>query len=160
MDVGRPDDGLGLPLGSSCCSAASIPSPTAVPPRAWRPSSAFFAALWSSERGAATIAEELKLTRPTLALPGRSSMRLRAAARAASRRVGWTSVACIDPETSIASMTLTWMPGTRRVADGRAIASSSPDIPSRNRIGGRWRRTPGPAPATWRSRSRLVKRTA
>ena len=88
------------------------------------------------------------MTSPTWALLGSLSIRVRPAAIAASMRVGCTSVAAIDPETSTASITFVCPFGIRMVACGRDIESSSPAIPAMNRMAGIWRRNPGPLPIT------------
>jgi hypothetical protein len=87
--------------------------------------------------GDTTDTEELKITRPTCAWPGSLSISVWPARTAACMRVGWTSLAAIDPETSTTRITLVWSLGTRRVACGRASASSRPKMPNRKRAAGR-----------------------
>ena len=54
-----------------------------------------------------------------------------AAALAASRRVGETSVASIDPDTSIVRMIVASSRGTASIIDGRARAKTSAAIAPR-----------------------------
>jgi hypothetical protein len=145
---------------ASWATATWIASPIAVPPPGARVPSASFTDPLSLVSGAITWARELKMTRPTCALLGSLSISVRPAAIAASIRVGCTSVAAIDPETSTASMTLVCPFGIRMVASGPAIDSSRPATPAMKRIAGRCRRNPGPLPMTWLSKARFVKRTA
>ena len=80
-----------------------------------------------------------------------------AASCAATSRLGWTSVARMLPDTSIARMMVCWFDGSMTTAIGRAAASSMAARASRNSSGGMWRRTLWPAPMAssrstgWRS---------
>ena len=60
---------------------------------------------------------------------------------AATSRLGWTSVARMLPETSIASMTVCWVEGRVITAIGREAETSIAAMASRNSAGGIWRRT-------------------
>ena len=74
----------------------------------------------SSVGGTATTARVANETTPTWNFFGTSSRNVFAAIRAASRRVGWTSVAFIERETSMASTIVASSRGTVTVACGRA----------------------------------------
>lgn len=86
--------------------------------------------------------------------------KLEAASFAAASRVGGTSVAIIEPETSIASTTLASSRGTAIVVSGRASATSSAARAASAKNGGRCRRQPGERSTTFESRSRFVNRIA
>src|SRR5947207_1669526 len=62
---------------------------------------------------------------------------------AADRRVGFTSVAVIEPETSVASITDACSTGTATVRCGLAAATTRVASASRTASIGRWRRQPG-----------------
>jgi hypothetical protein len=68
---------------------------------------------------------------------------LRAAFCAAVRRSGSTSVAFIDPETSVTIITVAARCGAATVRSGRARATTSAASASASNSGGRWRRQPG-----------------
>ncbi len=70
-------------------------------------------------------------TTPTRNFAGSSLRNTVAACSAASSLVGCTSVAFIEPDTSITSMTVACSLGTRVTACGRAIPSSSAASASR-----------------------------
>ena len=131
----------------------------AVPPRERRLCRPARSVSWSVPSGVITNAEALNAIRPTDALGGSVSISVLAAFTAASSRVGCTSVACIEPDTSITSITFDRSPGTLIVAWGRAKLNARPVRASRNSAVGRWRRMPGARGTTWPSSSRLVKRT-
>jgi hypothetical protein len=65
---------------------------------------------------------------------------------AATSRFGWTSVARMLPDTSMARMMVCWLEGRVTTATGREAASSIAAIASRNSAGGMWRRTCWPGP--------------
>ena len=76
-----------------------------------------------------------------------------AASCAASIRVGATSSACIDSDTSMASMTVARSSGCSRSTDGRAIASASAEQAEQERAG---RDVPAPAEPARRQRAQQV----
>ncbi len=76
-------------------------SPSAVPPRAWRLAIPAWRAARSVVAATTTRGAVEKATSPTLTPAGSWSMKSLAACWAAASRVGETSVAIIDPETSI-----------------------------------------------------------
>src|SRR6266545_2737347 len=114
---------------------------------------------WSVVGATSTEAEPSKATRPTLNLAGRRSTKATAPCLAASSRLGSTSVADIELETSSAIMTVARSLGTLAWAAGRANASTSTPSITRNTAAGRCRRQPGPRGATLSSRAMLLKRT-
>ena len=97
---------------------------------------------------------------PTRNFSGTCSRKRLAAFSAASSRVGSTSVARIEPETSIASTTDAWLRGTFVTSWGRAVAKRSAASAARNRTGGTQRRQRGDSATTFASRSTFVKRRA
>ena len=103
----------------------------AVPPLADRLSMARFTCARSLVSGALTPAPVLKLTRPTWSWLGSLSTNVFAASLAATIRFGLRSLAAIEPETSITSMTAVWSFGTATTAIGRARLTSSAASPSR-----------------------------
>ena len=142
----RPVSGLGGPSASMMIFSGSMPEPgsklakaTTMPlPRAEpRCKGRFSIALNNSSRwvvGAwATDAVPDKLTMPTLTCTGCSSMKMRTAASAASKRLGGTSVARMLPEVSMASMTESKRLGSSNTACGRASASKAAAKPKPHR---------------------------
>src|SRR4029079_12170048 len=97
---------------------------------------------------------------PTRTFSGSWLMNDWADARAASRRVGDTSVARMEPETSRVRMTAASSLGTGPIIVGRASPMRSAEIAARYRTGGRWRRQDGRLGAMFDSNARFVKRTA
>lgn len=87
--------------------------------------------------GASTVATPENVTTPTWKVSGRSVMNSAAATRAASRRVGSTSVASMDLETSIATMTVARSCGTRISTSGRAAATVNPASATTSSAAGR-----------------------
>ena len=83
-----------------------------------------------------------------------------AACWAAARRFGATSVAAIDVETSVTSMTSPSQRETATDACGRASATASAASARHSSAAGRWRRQPGVLGATEASVSSAAKRTA
>src|SRR5690349_2131448 len=81
-------------------------------------------------------------------------------ARAASSRVGDTSVAFIEPETSIVRITVASSRGTAITIVGRASPMSNAAMAARYSVGARWRRHEGRFGARLASRARFVNRTA
>ena len=143
----------------TCCKASSRPSPMAVLPFGRSVFSAFSTAPRSVVSGEIRLARSSKLTSPTRAEGGSWSIKVRAAERAAAMREGWTSVAAMEPETSITSTTSERLRATSRFSTGCAAATISPARPSRKSVVGRCLRTPGPRGTTFESKSRFVKRT-
>ena len=87
-------------------SAVWIALPIAVPPRDWIVSSESFTRPRSSVGGTRTWEMLVNVIKPRSTLLGVWSTKLFAALRAATRRVGLTSVACIDPDVSVTSITV------------------------------------------------------
>ena len=100
-----------------------------------------------------------KATSPMRNAAGRLSTKPVAAALAAASRVGSTSVAVIERETSIVSITVASSRGTWSVIDGRARATTRNVIAPRYRAVGTCRRQPGVRGTRFVSRSTLVNRT-
>ena len=90
---------------------------------------------------ASTSASELNATSPTLKRFGSRSRKVRIAEMAASRRVGSTSSARIEPETSTTSITVALSSGTLRCVRGRASAPVANVSASRKSTSGTQRRT-------------------
>ena len=101
-----------------------------------------------------------KATRPTRKVAGSWSTKSEAAFWAAARRVGCTSVAIIDRETSIARMMVASSRGTASVIDGRASARTSAPMAARYSTGGTCRRQAGLRGTRFERRSTFVKATA
>jgi hypothetical protein len=80
---------------------------------------------------ASTLGAPAKVTRPTWNRSGISPRKVSAAALAALRREGFTSVLVIDFEVSMTSMMVAWSRGTWAVASGRARATRSTVAASR-----------------------------
>jgi hypothetical protein len=100
-------------------------------------------------------------TRPMLNSSGSSATNCLAAVWAATIRLGVTSSACIDSDTSRAIMTVARSSGTRVSTDGLARASARMNnASSRATAGACLRSGPIPLGATDRSRSTLENRTA
>ena len=111
--------------GLTRSTAAARASPIAVPPKpekkprlstAWRTRS------WSVVGGAATCGSPANATSPTRTLEGTLSRNFSTAACAAPSREGLTSVARIEPETSMTSTTAALSEGTSVFSCGRARA--------------------------------------
>ena len=120
-----------VPAARAAWTDSAMASPRAVPPPAVR----LAMAPWTWARslvGARTIRASVeKATRPTRKPAGSWSTKVVAAALAASRRLGLTSVACIEPETSMARTTVASSRGTATVMDGRARAMPSAAMATR-----------------------------
>ena len=117
-------------------------------------------AAWSWVGATTTDADLEKVTSPTLKRSGSRSTKAPAACLAASIRLGATSVACIELETSTATITVARSRGTCTSAVGFAKPTTSRPSMARNAAAGACRRQPGRRGATLSSRARLVKRTA
>ena len=121
----RPSSRRGRSATSAPASTErTIASPSAVPLSARSVSSAASAASRSSVGGTTTSASFENDTTPTWKPSGSPSTKREAAARAAAIRSGWTSVAVIEPELSIARMTVPSSLGTATATSGRAIPIS------------------------------------
>ncbi len=101
-----------------------------------------------------------KVTSPRLIRGGSRLTNSFAAACAASSRLGLTSSARIDSETSIAIITVARSRGTLVSLVGLAIAVVSEASASSSAAKARCRRQPGRFGASLPSRSRLANRTA
>ena len=97
---------------------------------------------------------------PTRASSGTSSMKPCAAERAASMRLGSTSRASIERDTSLTSTIEACSVGTATVACGRASASASAVSAARNSASGAWRRQDGTRGSSGASVATPGKRTA
>jgi hypothetical protein len=135
-------------------------SPSAVPPSGSMLPSARRTTSRSSVGGVRTSAAVENRTTPILTFSGTSSTKVRAAAWAASKRFGATSVAIIDSEVSMVRTTEASSVGTSTVRCGRAAPTSRAESASSISAGGTWRRHAGVRPTTPASRSRFVNRAA
>ena len=99
-------------------------------------------------------------TTPTRSEAGARSRKERIAFFAAARRVGFTSVARIEPDVSTTRTTLARSFGALTVMVGRAKATQSAASEARSSAAGTWRRQARRLPATPASTSRFVYRTA
>ena len=133
-------------LGSvvSECSAVVIASPMAVPPPPGRrPAIAALASAWSVVGDCTTTGRRANWMRPTLTLSGMPETNVVAAFCAAPSREGFTSVALIELEMSLANMIAALLTGTATVRCGRAAAAMSRATAMANTSIGAWRRQPG-----------------
>ena len=121
--------------GCSVVSDVSSAVPIAVPPSACSESSAFLTGSRSAVGGTSSCATLLKVTSPSRNFSGSRLVKPFAALRAASRRFGATSVACIEPEESRVSITVASSLATSTSTCGRAIATVSAVSASRNSSG-------------------------
>jgi len=113
------------------CRQEMIASPVAVRSSSLRPAMARVAAARSVVGETSTVAMPAKDTMPRL-IPGvRSLTNWVAACCAAASRFGLTSVASIDSETSMASITVALFRGCLASAVGPAIATVSSTRPTR-----------------------------
>ena len=90
----------------------------------------------------------LKASTPTFTRAGTASTKRRAARLAATRRLGFTSVAVIEPDTSVASTIEARSTGTATVRWGRAAARMSTSSARHTASMGAWRRQRGCCGAT------------
>ncbi len=133
-----------------------MPLPTAVPRCNSKRS---IAALRSSRLnvvGCTTLAVAANATMPMRIRDGVSAMNARAAACAASIRLGCTSAARMLPETSIARMIVSFCDGSVTVAIGRAMATTSAASDNSISAGGIWRRQRCPRPSASLTIARLA----
>ena len=145
--------------GNSVASDSTMPLPVAVPRCSWKRS---IAAMMSSRLvvGACTTAAvPAKETMPTFTSRGRALTKVLAASWEAMMRLGLTSVARMEPETSMASMIVRSVKGSFTTARGRAAAKSSTATAPSIRAGGTCRRQPGPRPKASRATEMLARRT-
>ena len=153
-----------LPLSSGEFSMApidaKIASPIAVCCWSWRLATALRTRSRWWVGGTSTCALPANATSPSRNRRGNESTNARTARCAALIRVGSTSVARIDCDTSTASITVAVSRGTWTARAGRANAMTMSTSASSRHAAARWRRHPGRVGATDARRSTLVKRTA
>jgi hypothetical protein len=140
-------------------SAVPSPAPVAVPATGCSVSSARVTASWSFVGVCSVWAESENATRPTRSSSGTVSRKFSAAPRAASSRVGLTSVADIEREMSVTSTTEARSTGTCTVFSGRASEIASAASASASSANGRWRLQRGSGAATAASVASAGKRT-
>ena len=147
-------------MAATWSSEVNTASPIAVLSASDRVWSRAMTAAWSVVGSARTAVVPEKVTTPTLKVSGSPSTNVAAAARAASSRFGATSVASIERETSIATMTVARSWGTRMSISGRAVATARVTRARTKAAAGACRRHPGRSGATESSIGREAKRTA
>ena len=148
-------------IDSAMSSTRIRASPIAVPSRGFRVSIASSSLAWSAVGSTSGLrAADANDTIPTRIPAGSCFTNEWAAALAASSRVGATSVAFMEPETSMARMTVESSRGTARTIVGRASPITRNAMATRYSAAGTWRRHEGRFGARLARRSRLVKRTA
>ena len=103
----------------------------AVPSRGVSPSMAARTAARSVVGATSVTGRVAKATRPTRTLAGKPSTKSWAAERAASSRVGATSSAFIEPEMSMARMTVASSRGVGTIIVGRARPMANADTARR-----------------------------
>ena len=132
---------------------AWIASPVAVPPRGLSALIASAIAARSRVGDWRMLGRVLKAITPTLTCLGTRATKLRAARWAATRRLGATSLASIDPLTSVARRIEARSTGTATVVRGRAAATMrTPSAIAKISIG-TCRRQPGRFGATEATRA-------
>jgi hypothetical protein len=143
----------------SAVSALASASPVAVPPSAR--SACRVVRTWArSCVGRTTVCgPSAYATRPVCSWSGTRSRKRVAAALAAVRRSGATSVAFIEPDVSVTSITDARSTGTATVASGRASASTRPASARHSSAGGIARRARPVRAATAASVAVAGKRT-
>src|SRR3954468_20179739 len=150
-----------IPVGwRSTRSAAEIASPVAVPPLGERRLSAVAMSSRSGVGLCSTRGRPLNAMTPTLTPRGTPSTKFFAARRAATRRDGLTSIASIEPDTSVASMIAARSTGTATVFCGLAAATISTAGASASASSGAWLRPPGRRGATDASSAGAAKAVA
>ena len=135
-------------------NASLSASPIAVAPLTCSASIVAFTRAWSVVGSASCWALEPKPTTPIRNVSGTRSANATPAARAASSREGWTSVASIEPDVSNTSRTVASRRSAATVRCGRASATSSAANASSAKTAGRCRVQE--RPATVASRSTFV----
>ncbi|CAB4915360.1 unannotated protein [freshwater metagenome] len=141
-------------------SDVRIASPIAVASSSCRLSMATLTDSRSVVGGTSVVARPENDTRPRLICAGRMSTNSLAAVFIASNRLGSTSVACIDRDTSSASTTVARSRGTRTSVEGWASDSTNAPSPRTTRPNARCRRQPGRLGTSAPSRATLVNRAA
>ena len=131
---------LGPTACTATCTARSIASPTSVPTGSALVGRAAATCLRSYVGGTRTAGESVNEISETRYCFGSAVRKVLTAARAASSRVGFMSVAPIDPESSITTTTVAPCLVEVSFASGRANPTSSSVNPIRNRAAGTWRR--------------------
>ncbi len=140
-------------------SAVPSPAPVAVPEIGCSVESAPETASRSVVGVCSVCATSENDTRPTRSSPGTFPRKFSAAWRAASRRVGLTSVADIERETSVTSTTDARSTATWTVRSGRASEIASAATASASSANGRCRLQRGSGAATDASVASAGKRT-
>ena len=133
--------GLFLRACRARSARSSSASPVAVPPSACSACSVDLTCARSCVGRSTVCGPSAKATRPTCSCFGHRSRKRVAAALAAARRVGETSVAFIEPEVSVTSITDAFSTGTATVASGRASAIGHAGQREHSSAGGRCART-------------------
>ena len=123
-----------------------MPAPTAVPRRSSKRSIAAYSASRSMVGACTSSAAEAKATMPICTSAGWLAMNCLAASCEATMRLGSTSSARIEPETSIARITVPRDEASVITAAGRATARISTVMASSSSAGGTCRRQPSPLP--------------
>src|SRR5581483_3140987 len=165
-DINTMRAGIFCPESSTvtlCLMASSdvkIASPMAVPSASWSLSMARFAFVRSVDGGTSNDALPANDTMPTLIFGGSWSTKAFAADCTAFNRVGFTSSASIDSDTSMATMTVARSRGIFSSCVGRANATTINAMATRNAPAAACRRQPGFLGATWSSSATFVNRTA
>ena len=118
----------------------------AVAPSAWRLSTAALTSPRSVVGSTTVFVCEEKPTKPTSSLPGTRSRNLCAADCAAARRDGWTSVADIEPDSSVTSTTEARSTAAAWVACGLANPQASATAAAASSAAGSARRSGGRRP--------------
>lgn len=144
------------PVVAIACRAVKMPSPVAVRGSGTSLSMARFTCSWSVVGATNRVAPEENLTSPRLIPPVSMSAKCLPACRAASIRLGATSVAAIDSETSMTSMTTARLRGPRTSWVGPAMAVVSRASAATSRAAGRCRHRRGLRPAATCSNSAVL----
>jgi hypothetical protein len=137
-----------------------IAAPIVVPRPVVSPSTARSSASRSWVGATATCANPENTTSPMVVELSCLPMKSRTAFWAAASRLGSTSVAHIEPETSNATITADRETGTSAVTCGRAAASASSPIAARSSANGAWRRHGARRGAAARTSATSENRTA
>ena len=142
--------------GNNSASETMMPLPIAVPRWSWNLSIATVRSSRLRVGGCTTAAVPAKATTPTRTVRGKSARNALAAFCEATSRLGSTSVARMLPDTSMASMMVSFCDGRVTTAKGRAAASSMAASDIKNSSGGICRRTLCPLPMASRTMDRLA----
>ena len=122
--------------GKIVASDSTMPLPIAVPRCSWKRSIAATTSSRLSVGGCTMAAVPANETTPTRTARGSSATKALAAFCEATRRFGSTSVARIEPDTSIASTMVCSTSGRVITAVGRAVATSKAVKASSSMAGG------------------------